>query len=195
MENPSPLSGFATVTATLRVILCSLMAGLGAWRIEPALALVVHRRISVAFSQIERLLMRFRAGRVSQARVRVAAPTGRGRKTCSAPLPRRFGWLVQAGGYQVACFGSQLRTVLQTPEMTEFLAASAQARRILRPLCRALAMEVPGIVPKARVAATQSGEPKRRIRKPRPKPAPFRIPLPRGVLSAARRQGFGKDPG
>ncbi len=35
---------------------------------------------------------------------------------------------------------------------------------------------------------------KKRVRKPRPPVQIGRIPLPRGVLSWARRQGFGKVP-
>jgi hypothetical protein len=101
-------------------------------------------------------------------------------------LPRKFGWLVQAGGYQAAGYGLQLQTLLNAPEMVELLAESAQARRILRPLCRALAVELPWVVDKPRA------EIKPRRRQPRPKPEPFRIPLPRGALSWARREGFGK---
>ena len=101
-------------------------------------------------------------------------------------LPRRFGWLVQAGGYQAAGFGSQLQTVLNAPEMTELLAASPQARRILRPLCRALAVEVPGVSGAPR--KVEDHERPKRIRASRPKPEPFKIPLPRGVLSWVRRE-------
>jgi len=161
------------------------------WRVKPALTLVLYNRISGAFGRIERLLVRFRAGRlwrVTQRDVmqrRSARVAGRG-----PALPHRFGWLVQAGGHQAAGFGLQLQTVLNTPEMTELLAVSPQATRILRPLCRALAMEVPGVseAPRKRV----DGEQPKRPRAPRPKPEPFKIPLPRGVLSWARREGFGK---
>ena len=74
--------------------------------------------------------------------------------------------------------------------MTELLTESAQARRILRPLCRALAVELPGMVG---IAATERGAVQLRRPKPRVVKEPMRIPLPRGVLVAARRQGFGKD--
>ena len=100
-------------------------------------------------------------------------------------LPRRFGWLVKAGGYQAVGYGLQLQNVLNTPEMVELLAASPQAQRILRPICRALAVELPWVVDQPRQI-------KPHIRTPRAKPEPFRIPLPRGALSWARRQGFGK---
>ena len=65
----------------------------------------------------------------------------------------------------------------------------------MRPVCRALAIDpallrplLPGEV--APVASVPEVKP--RVRKPRPKVDWGRIPLPRGVLAAARRQGFGK---
>ena len=79
--------------------------------------------------------------------------------------------------------------------MVALLEAAPQAARILRPVCRMLAIETsllrPGVVVEAKplVAVTVA---KKRVRKRRPPVDWGRIPLPRGVLSAARRQGFGK---
>ena len=97
-------------------------------------------------------------------------------------LPRRFGWLVVAGKHEAACYGSQLQTVLNEPEMVALLAASPQARRVLRPLCRALAIALPWTMTPPRTLKP------RKPRKPRPQPEAFRIPLPRGVISWARRE-------
>ena len=66
--------------------------------------------------------------------------------------------------------------------MAELLEMSAQARRILRPMLRALAVQLPWVVDKP---PTERG--KTRQRRCKPRPEPFRIALPRGVLSAARR--------
>ena len=172
------------------MVLRALMAALGAWRVEPARAVVLYRRINGTLSRIERMLVRFRAGRLWRVTQRVAVP---GRRVChkaGVRLPRRFGWLVQLGGYQAAGFGSQLHSVINTPEMAELLAASAQAGRVLRPLCRALAVKLPMV---SGAVTTDMVETKRRRRRPRAELAPFRIALPRGVLVAARREGFGKD--
>ena len=187
MDSAPSLSQSApdTLAAKVRVILRAVQGVLGAWAVEPVLALLLHRRISTTIGKIERMLVRFRAGTLWRVGQRQAAP----RQARSMPklrLPRRFAWLVQMAGHQAACFGVQLQTVLNTPEMVEFLAASPQAMRILRPMCRALAIELPWTVDKAPEMKP------RKPRKPRPKPEPFRIPLPRGVLAAARRQGFGK---
>ena len=180
---PSALAS-ETVSARLRLILRGLLAALGGFGLEAMRALVLYRRISAISGRIERMLTRFRAGRlwrISQRKARVGA-FACGERT----LPRRFGWLVMAGGHRAAGFGAQLQAVLAVPEMVALLAAAPEAARLLRPLCRALAMEIPGFPVAPRKPRTK------RPRKPRPKPEPFRIPLPRGALSWARREGFGK---
>ena len=180
-----------TVSANLRTILRGLMAALGAWGLEPVLALLLHRRIRGIAGRIERMLVRFRAGRLWRVNHRTARLGAIRRANCA--LPRRFGWLVQAGGHRAAAFGSQLQHVLNAPEMAELLAASPQAGRLLRPLCRALAIELPGIAATPRKAATDGGGRALQRKPPRATLEPFRIPFPRGVLAAARREGFGKD--
>ncbi len=86
---------------------------------------------------------------------------------------------------EAACFGSQLRTLLAEPEMAALVRDVAQARRILGPMCRMLGVELQ--VWPERVAVPRKVAPRVRT------PVDFgRIPLPRGVLAAAKRQGFGK---
>ena len=160
---------------------------MGTWPLEYPQMVLVVRRFNVTFRGIERLLQRHIAGRLW----RIAQRTQAKREPCqrdpndsrekSVVLPRRFGWLVIAGGYQAAGYGSQLQTVLSRPEMVALLAESPQAQRMLRPLCRALAMELPWVRGEPRKAR------EKKPRKPRVKPEPFRIPLPRGMLAAARR--------
>ena len=178
------------VFANLRLILRGLMAALGAWGIQPMIGRVLYHRISVSLRRIERMMVRFRAGQLWRVAQRDCAARQRAQVTPAPCLPRRFGWLVQIGGHQAACVGTQLQAVLSTPEMVELLAASSQAGRILRPLCRALAVELPGMV---RTAHIKPSVAKRRVCTPRAVSEPFRLPLPRGVLAAARREGFGKD--
>ncbi len=189
MDSAPSQTGFDAISANLRMILRGLLVGLGAWRLEPVLGLATYRRITVIFDRIERMLVRFRAGKLRRRTPRASTAARVGRSTPAEAVPRRFGWLVQAAGSEAACYGSQLQVALNSAEMIGLLAASPQARRVLRPLCRALAVELPWVVDKARA---ETGARKPRRRKPRVKPEPFRIPLPRGVLAAARRQGFGK---
>jgi len=107
---------------------------------------------------------------------------------------------VRAASWHAAGYGEQLRWVLHTPEMVTLLIAAPQAARILRPLCRMLAVEtsllrppaLPGVTGEAPAAAPAPVEAKR-VRKPRTTVDWGRIPIPRGVLSAVRRRGFLKD--
>lgn len=191
MDVCSSLTGPDAITANLRTIWRGLLAAMGSWGLEPVLAFLLYRRIGDIGGRIERMLVRFRAGRLWRVmhRARRVGAFACGERT----LPCRFGWLVRAGGHRAAGFGAQLQAVMSAPEMVELLAASAQARRILRPLCRALALELPGISATPRRAAGERDLTLPRRKRPRPEPEEWRIPLPRGVLSAARRAGFGKD--
>ena len=168
-----------------------------AGRLETVVAHFAHRRFQQGLRRVEALLARFLAGRLTR-RVRTGGPVERAAAAAasvSAPvlvLPRGFGWLVALGGYQAAGCGSQLEALLARPEMVALLAASPAAGRALRPMCRALGIAGsvlrPGVVEVVR-------EPKVRAPRVRTKRAPVdwgRVPLPRGVLAAARRQGFGK---
>ena len=190
MDASPTLSTTEIVSANLRMVLRGLLAALGVWRLEPVMGLAMYRRVSRTMSRIERMLVRFRLGTLWRMPHRDAKAGRRARGKSVMALPRRFGWLAQAGGHQAACVGLQLQAALTTPEMAELLAVSAQARRILQPVCRALAVELPGIEVHA---ATQGSEPTRRRTTARAQTEAFRIPLPRGVLTAARRVGFGKD--
>lgn len=179
----------------------ALLAALGAWRLATSVGFAMYARVGAALVLVERLLRRFQAGRVWRVTPRagtadrVVADAGSGRAVGARPhaaLPRRFGWLVAMGGNEAACYGSQLQALLADPEMAAFVAACPQARRVLRPVCRALCVDLPWVVAPVVAGAVRDGGRVVRPRAMRPRPAPFRIPLPRGVLSAARQQGFGK---
>jgi len=193
MNSSAPLSPYLSLSAVLR----ALRAELGGWTVRGlvghVLALVMFQRLGEICRKIERLAVRFQAGRLWKRAPQTATRTVG--KSGARIWPGRFGWLVRAASGQAAGYGAQLRHILEQPEMVELLKATPQAARILRPVCRMLAIETdvlrPGMVkpePVVRVI-------KPRIRKPR-NPIDFgRIPLPRGVLSAARRAGFGRDRG
>jgi hypothetical protein len=126
-----------------------------------------------------------------QAGLVVALLPGRG----GGALPIRFGWLMGVMPYEAAGYAGQLRTVLAEPEMVVLLRDVAGARRILGPLCRMLGVEIPGVGPASpRAVADDAAATAGRARVARVrKMLDFgRIPLPRGVLAAARRQGYGK---
>ena len=196
----SPFSDLSVVLGTLRV-------AVGAWGgrgwLSTALTLVLWRLVGRTCGDMERLIVRIQAGKLWRrgprrtAEVLVVAVDCGVRGGAARVWPGRFGWLVRAASWQAAGYGSQLRHILVQPEMVELLKAAPQAARILRPVCRMLAIEAsvlrPGVVAVVaplKVAAAVT----KRVRKPRVPVDWGRIPLPRGVLAAARRQGFGKVP-
>ncbi len=187
MNPPQSSSALEIAAATLRGIWAAMLSRFGGLGVAAERQMVTANWVSAIFQRFDALLLRYQAGKLR----RVLSPRvlTTGRKAAKQPesrMPRRFGWLVRSGAHHAAAYGTQVQHVLSGPEMAELLATSPQAMRILRPLLRALAVELPWTVDKPRTPR------QRRPRKPRPKPEPFRIPLPRGVLSAARRQGFGK---
>jgi hypothetical protein len=111
------------------------------------------------------------------------------------PLPRGRDWLVRELGWEAAGFGSQLEHMLREPGVAEMLAASPAACRILRPLCRMLAVHddaLPAAPRRARASTTKPSapaappRPRQRVRRdsaapPAPvaaMPAPWDGPLP-----------------
>ncbi len=155
----------------------------GMFGVQPARQMATANWLSAKFRQFGDLLARYQAGKLRRyAAPRMVTP---GRTIVNKPamrMPRQWAWLVITGKHHAAVYGSQLQyCVLARPEVAELLEISPQARRILRPLCRALAVELPWTVDKPRAKRP------RKPRKPRPKPEPFRHQLPRGVLSAVRR--------
>jgi len=192
MNSSAPSSPYLSLSAVLR----ALRGEVGGWTVRrllsEVLALLLYRRLGEICGKIERLAMRFHAGRLRRRAPRTSIVVRVTAKTGARIWPGRFAWLVRAASYQAAGYGCQLRHILEQPEMVELLKASPQAARILRPVCRMLAIETsllrPGVVmpePAVRVV-------KPRVRKKREPIDWGRIPLPRGVLSAARRQGYGR---
>jgi hypothetical protein len=64
MDSAPPLSATETISANLRTIMRALLGALGAWRLEPAVAVAAYGRISATFCKIERMLVRFQAGKL-----------------------------------------------------------------------------------------------------------------------------------
>ena len=75
--------------------------------------------------------------------------SGRAGRTAGARLPVGFGWLLALVPQEAAGFAGQVRTLLAEPEMVALLAASPQARRVLKPLCRMLGVEASLLEPAA----------------------------------------------
>ena len=190
----------------LSVVIRALRGSVGGWGgrgwLSTALVLLLYRRLGGICADMERLSQRFQAGRLWRTPARTVAAgrvaEGVPRAVASRVWPSRFGWLVRAAAHHAAVYGIQLRAILEQPEMVDLLQASPQAVRILTPLCRMLAVETQLLRPRlAGAVEPEVPAPERpllrvKIRRVRVAVDWGRIPLPRGVLSAARRQGFGK---
>jgi hypothetical protein len=187
---------------SLPEVIRALRAAVATWGgrrlLSTALVLLVYRRLGEISRRMEGLASRFQAGRLWRLGPRPASGAGvagdpvrrvRGERI----WPRTFAWLVRAAGWEAAGFGSQLRVILQQPEMVALLQAAPQARRVLTPLCRMLAVETgllrPGVVADAGDAAG-SAVPVVRMRAARPVVDLGRVPIPRGVMAAVRRGRF-----
>jgi hypothetical protein len=191
----SPFVNLSAVILRLRVA----VAAWGGRRVlGEALVHLVHRRLGQILGRIEGMVARFQAGRVRRAGVRVAGEPEVPKRKRQAGVrlwPSRFAWLVRDAGWEAAGFGSQLRAVLETPEMVAFLAACPQAQHVLRPVCRMLAIETrvlrPGVeVPRADADAPVQAARVRRV--PTVKSDLGRVPIPRGVMAWVRRDRSAK---
>jgi hypothetical protein len=138
----------------LAALIGALRAALGGWCLRgffgERVALALHWQLGVMARRISGLAGRFAAGQVRRRAVGSAAPVRAARTVVSARVvPVQFAWLVRVAGYQAAGFGCQLRAILEDPEMQALLRAVPQARRVLRPLCRMLAVEASVLEPVA----------------------------------------------
>jgi hypothetical protein len=194
MNLSSPLSATDRLAMTFDGLCRAVAARSFRGALAGALICLIWSRIRRVERDFLALVARVQAGVVGRRVVGRRGVSGVGRAVSVRVLPRRFGWLLGLVPNEAACFGGQVRTVLEEPEMVAVLMASPQARRILAPLCRMLGIEAsvlsPGVVVAPVVARVVVLV--KRVRVARA-PVDFgRIPLPRGVLAAARRHGFGK---
>ncbi len=197
----SSVSPFVRLSDVIR----GLRGSVGGWSVrgwvQVALGLLLYRRLGEICGRMERMAARFAAGRLWR-RAAVGGLVDRQaavrREAGERIWPRRFGWLVRAASWEAAGFGCQLRAVLETPEMVALLAAAPQAGRVLRPLCRMLAIETAVLRPREErdvvvvpdVAVAAEEIPKR-VRRPRATLGLGRVPIPRGVMAAVRRGRYG----
>ena len=139
------------------------------------LIILIWRRLRRMASRFAALNARVRAGTLRAPRHRTTAPR-KPRPPDRLPdrLPQHFAWLIRLVPEAAAC-GGQLQALLSDPEMQTLLAAAPQAGRILRPLCRMLAVQPPPALlppPPAR-PAPQAAPPTPKSAKPK---APGRAP-------------------
>jgi len=142
-------------------------------------------RIERLSARFETLFTRWRENRLPARRPPSPSRADKARPAAKPlpRLPRAHGWVI----HRVRESGSpagQLADMLTDPEARAFVQAVPQAGRLLRPLCRALAVTLPDWL---RLPPRPS--PPRPPRTPRPRPPALTDPalrLPRNVIAAAR---------
>ena len=80
-------------------------------------------------------------------------------------LPSRRGWLARTLGWEVAVWSSALETLLAEPDMQELMASRPEIGRLLRPLCRMLGVDGPGLAKPAVVVTDEVLERRRAKRR------------------------------
>jgi hypothetical protein len=118
--------------------------------------------------RFERLAGKIAAGRLPQRRARASRPGSR-----PIALPRQYAWLIIDLRHEAAAYRNYLESLLGEPALKEILAAVPHAGRLLRPLCRMLALPAVGS-PKASAPPAAGTEPPQA----EPEPAPQAPPPP-----------------
>jgi len=138
------------------------------------LVMLLWTRLARLTARFDALVARLAAGHSPAGRP--AAParpcTRSARKAPAAGLrlPRGRAWLIRLLPGEAASYGCQLQALLADPQMAALLAAAPEAGRILRPLCRLLAITPEGLL--ALPSAAGKPAPKPRPAKPAPPPEP-----------------------
>ncbi len=158
MNTPVAASPSLSLSDVIRGLRDAVAAWSGRGVLGVAVALLLYRRLGEIGRRMAGLAARFQAGRLWRRAVRPAVARC-GAAVRARPvrvLPCGFGWLVKLAAHEAAGLGLQLRAVLEQPEMAALLAASPQAARVLRPLCRMLAVETSVLRPAEAVARVRA---------------------------------------
>ena len=183
MPMPNP---FTVLEASFAAIIRALCMSLGARNTRPDP--LPHPMFVAVFYALSGRIRRFAAlvARVRAGVDRKPAATPRPARTPVTPvggpvserpvperpvLPRRRGWLLPLIP-NAPFYASQLRVLLAQPDMAELIALAPTLGRILRPMARMLAVELPPSLQRP------PGPRRRRARPEKPKPTPPDRALP-----------------
>jgi hypothetical protein len=136
------------------------------------LVMLLWTRLARLTARFDALVARLTAGHpAAPARPRTRSASTAPARTAPAAalrLPRSHTWLIRLLPGEAASYGCQLQALLADPAMAALLAAAPEAGRILRPLCRLLAITPEG--PLALPSAAGKPAPRPRPAKPAPPP-------------------------
>jgi len=131
------------------------------------LVMLLWTRLARLTARFDALVARLTAGRPA-APARQRTRPARKAPAAGLRLPRGQAWLIRLLPGEAASYGCQLQALLADPAMAALLAAAPEAGRILRPLCRLLAIAPEGLL--ALPSAAGKPAPKPRPAKPAPPP-------------------------
>ncbi len=188
---------------TIFDVINAIMNAVGGWGLSGALQHELAQLICRRLGNIRAHFQRFQAGKLWRRRPREATPAvveadpaeAEGgveepaiRSAAAKLWPSRFGWLLKRMGYQTQPFRQWWEEVLKLPEVVAYLAASPQAARKMRPICRAfgISSEELGLPRKIRVPRPRKPRQPRYIDIPLRKPG---APGPRWVFRCYRWRG------
>lgn len=155
--SPSLADRFAGIVDSICRVMAVRMAG--AHRagdgVTALLLMLLYGRLQRAVARFGRILAT--PGRIAAVSAGVRAPRDRAWVAAPVRMRRGVGWLLRVMAADETCrhqlcgFAQQLAYLLAEVEMLALIAASPRARRVLRPLCRALPMAMPeglGVAPR-----------------------------------------------
>ena len=118
-------------------------------RARTALFMRVWNHLNRTATRLETLFARWQTNTIPKSRPKTHPTPPRTPRPDSQPrLPRGQAWLARALDHHDArTRATQLETLLATPDCARFLAEIPRARRLLRPLARALGIQMPGDPP------------------------------------------------
>ena len=116
---------------------------------ELVLIKLIWRRLRRMSRRFAAILARLRAGTLPPAggasdRAAAAAPARSSEGPRAPAESRRFGWVIYAVSWFVNVRHFERKEMLEDPATVELVAEAPQLGRVLRPLCRMLAVQPPG---------------------------------------------------
>jgi hypothetical protein len=122
-----------------------------------AIILPLHQYLIRTGQRFDRVMRALAAGTLRTAKPRPGRP-GSGKRPAAFPTQRA--WLLAALKHEGAYFGIRIEALLAEPATARLIAATPQAQRLLRPICRMLGVS-PAALRKPAVCAASARAPDR----------------------------------
>jgi hypothetical protein len=158
MTAPAPPSPTQRFALAIEGLYAAVAARIGQPRtmgplMTGALIVLICARLRRLGARFQALAQKIQAGTLRAWPARARPPRPRATPPDVTRLPvHRLGWLIELVPYHAACWGEAMREVMTSPEVAAMIAATPRMARVLRPLCRMLAITpdfLPPLPPRA----------------------------------------------